>query len=187
MKCGRTPSACNASFTVPDAGRIRRRTLLTVALSAVAGCNTKSSGVWRFFSDEEARTVEAITTQLIPSDGDPGAKEAGVVNYIDLQLSKRFKKHRMAYRQGLAWVDEASRKAFGKRFVELTGDQQTQVLNAAEEQSKAFFSLILSHTRQGFYGDPRHGGNRNMASWKMLGLGTPPVRGRQRYDAPGVV
>jgi gluconate 2-dehydrogenase gamma chain len=35
---------------------------------------------------------------------------------------------------------------------------------------------------QGFYGDPRHGGNREGVSWKMLGLPYPPIRGRLRYD-----
>jgi gluconate 2-dehydrogenase gamma chain len=159
---------------------------VSVAAGTAISCGGKLSS-WRFFTDDEARTVEAITAQLIPADGDPGAKEAGVVNYIDIQLSKRFKKHRATYRRGLESVDDASRAAFGKRFVELNGDQQVQVLNTIEERDKVFFSLILNHTRQGFYGDPRHGGNRGMASWKMVGLGTPPIRGRQHYDTPGAV
>jgi gluconate 2-dehydrogenase gamma chain len=37
---------------------------------------------------------------------------------------------------------------------------------------------VVSHTMQGFYGDPRHGGNRNWASWRMLGVPITPVRGR---------
>jgi gluconate 2-dehydrogenase gamma chain len=48
--------------------------------------------------------------------------------------------------------------------------------------SRDFFALILSHTMQGFYGDPRHGGNRERVSWKMLGLPYPPIRGRLHYD-----
>ena len=68
--------------------------------------------------------------------------------------------------------------------MDLSADQQIAVLKHAEENSKAFFTLILTHTRQGFYGDPRHGGNRNMVSWKMLGLPFPPLRGRQHYDKP---
>jgi gluconate 2-dehydrogenase gamma chain len=60
-------------------------------------------------------------------------------------------------------------------------------LNSTEERSGPFFYLMLTHTRQGFYGDPRHGGNRDMASWKMLNLPTPPVRGRQRYGDPKAV
>ena len=168
---------------------LRRRTLLGAALFAAAGTavscgGAKSTGAWRFFTDDEARTVEAITAQFIPADADPGAKEAGVVDYIDIQLSTRFKKHRKAYREGLAALDAASRTSFGKRFVDLTDAQQVEALNSMEERSKVFFNLILSHTRQGFYGDPRHGGNRNRASWKMLKLATPPVRGRQHYDSP---
>ena len=40
------------------------------------------------------------------------------------------------------------------------------------------YLLFMWITRQGFYGDPRHGGNRDAASWKMLALPFPPVRGR---------
>ena len=128
--------------------------------------------------------VEAITEQLIPAGSEPGAKSAGVVHYIDIQLSKHFKKHRKAYNEGLAGVDAASFKAHGKRFVELTSEEQIEVLNTIEEYAGPFFQLILAHTRQGFYGDPRHGGNRDMVSWKMLGLPYPQVRGRQSYEGP---
>lgn len=41
-----------------------------------------------FFSPEEAATVEAFTARLIPgSPADPGAREAGVVTYIDTALA----------------------------------------------------------------------------------------------------
>jgi gluconate 2-dehydrogenase gamma chain len=160
-----------------------RRTLLGAGLSAAIGCRGgKPAGAWRFFTPDEARTVEAICAQLIPTDDFPGAKEAGVVYYIDLQLGKRFKKHRAAYRDGIAAVDSIALKNNKKRFTELAEAEQVEVLNAVEEQHKAFFNLILAHTRQGFYGDPRHGGNRGMVSWHMLGLATPQVRGRQHYD-----
>jgi len=34
---------------------------------------------------------------------------------------------------------------------------------------------------QGFYGSPRHGGNRNYASYKMMGLEYPRLIGQNRY------
>ncbi len=146
----------------------------------------RSSGAtpWRFFTAEEGQTLQSACAQLIPGDRDPGAKEGGAVNYIDLQLSVRWKRHRSAYRQGIAAIDAAGRAQFGKRFVELASEQQVQVLQTLERTSPLFFGLLLDHTRQGFYGDPRHGGNRNRVSWKMLGLPFPQVRGRQHYDAP---
>lgn len=36
-----------------------------------------------YFSQEQFRVVEAICARLIPTDGDPGASEAGVARYID--------------------------------------------------------------------------------------------------------
>jgi gluconate 2-dehydrogenase gamma chain len=35
---------------------------------------------------------------------------------------------------------------------------------------------------EGYYGAPRHGGNRDAVSWRMLGLDEPPLRGRAQYD-----
>ena|ERR1051326_6348612 len=169
---------------------MRRRTFLETSISVAASGSLLScarrggSGQWRFFTAAEARIAEAVCEQLIPADQDPGAKQAGVVNYIDIQLTRAFRKHRAAYRQGLAAVDAASRAKFGQPFPELTLDRQREVLLAAEKDSRPFFDLILNHTRQGFYGDPRHGGNRGMASWKMIGLPFPPVRGRQHYQTP---
>jgi gluconate 2-dehydrogenase gamma chain len=167
---------------------LRRRTFLGAGLSAaVAGAGISCGGGgrgsgWRFFSAAEAQTVEAICEQIIPADRDAGARQAGVVNYIDIQLTRHFKRYQKTYRQGIAAVDRASRAKFGKRFAELAADQQSEALIEVEENSRAFFDLILAHTRQGFYGDPRHGGNRGMASWKMVGLPFPPVRGRERYE-----
>jgi gluconate 2-dehydrogenase gamma chain len=167
----------------------KRRTFLGAGLAAAAGVAAVSRGggagpYWRFFTANEAIAVDAICERLIPADRDPGAHQSGVVNYIDIQLTRVLKKHQKVYRQGIAAVDAASRKQFGNRFAELSAEQQVGVLKNVERSSRVFFDLILNHTRQGFYGDPRHGGNRHMASWKMLGLPFPPLRGRQRYGEP---
>jgi len=192
--------------------RITRRKFIQVTTAAAAGsmvgCTNKKSP-WRFFTIEEGQTVAAICERIIPADQDPGATEAGVVNFIDLQLMGPYKRHRARYREGIRSVEQASLKMFGHRFTELGPERQDEVLKeleqvAAEEtrkelervaaagetrkgQSKGqssedFFSLILGHTMQGFYGDPRHGGNRGRVSWKMLGLPYPPIRGRLHYD-----
>jgi len=163
---------------------LRRRTFLGVGLAAAGStlsCSHAPAGKWRFFTPAQARTVDAICAQLIPADQDPGAHEAGVVYYIDLQLSRRLKRYRAAYVRGLEWLDSASRARFGRPFADLSGEQQIELLNLTEEKEPAFFDLILAHTRQGFYGDPRHGGNRDRVSWKMLGLPYPQIRGRQRF------
>ena len=167
---------------------LRRRKFLEIGATATASATLASCGrtgggpPWRFFTAAEARTVDAIAEQVIPADTDSGASEAGVVNFIDLQLTRRYRKHRDAYRRGIASVDAAGSKRFGKPFAELTPEQQTEVLTEIEEKDGEFFALIRAHTMQGYYGDPRHGGNRDEVSWKMLGLPSPPVRGRVPYE-----
>ncbi len=90
-------------------------------------------------------------------------------------------------------MDEMGRVQFGKVFAESSGDEQIRLLIALEKgeapkdiwktvSPQGFFEIVLAHTMQGFYGDPRHGGNRDRASWKMVGLTYPPVRGRLHYD-----
>jgi gluconate 2-dehydrogenase gamma chain len=162
--------------------RLRRRQFLGMGAAATLGGTAVScsgnKGRWRFFTPAEALIADAICEQIIPGDQDAGARQAGVVNYIDLQLTKHFKAHRDLYRQGLVTVDAISRAKRGRPFVELAFADQTAVLRDVQKQAKPFFELIVEHSMQGFYGDRRLGGNREAVSWKMLGLPFPPVRGR---------
>jgi gluconate 2-dehydrogenase gamma chain len=48
----------------------------------------------------------------------------------------------------------------------------------ADEPASAFFDLIRSHCLQGYYGNPRHGGNRDYVSYRMIGLDYPQILGR---------
>jgi len=175
---------------------IRRRRFIEFGVSAAVAGTTACSRVqspWRFLRPDEARTVQAICEQLIPEDQDAGATRAGVVNFIDRQLAGFYREYQTAYRRGIAGTDESSRALFQAGFADLNAQQQTAVLTAMERgrapgeiwkqtSSKAFFELILSHAMQGFYGSPRHGGNQDAVSWKMLGVPVPPVRGRLVYD-----
>ncbi len=154
----------------------RRKFLAAVAASTVSCGGRKSP--WRFFTSEEARTVQALCECIIPADQDPGAGWAGVARFLDLQLVGFHKALQKTYRDGLAAVDRASREKFGARFAQLNADNQTALLLQLEKQRAPFFDLLVSHTMQGFYGSPRHGGNREAVSWKMLGVPYPPIRGQ---------
>jgi gluconate 2-dehydrogenase gamma chain len=55
------------------------------------------------------------------------------------------------------------------------------VVHALVQQNPAFFELVRKHTLEGYYGSPRHGGNRDAVSWRMLGVSEPPIRGRAQY------
>jgi len=153
------------------------------------------AGTWRFFDATEAQTIDALCERIIPADEDPGASWAGVVEFIDRKLAGYYRRHQQLYRRGLQGVHESSLALFGKAFVDLTAAQQDELLAKLESNQAPgetwkqisagdFFSRLVDHTLQGFYGGPRHGGNRDAVSWQMLGLPTAPVRSRRPTTAP---
>jgi len=146
------------------------------------GCRPGNKGNWEFFTEQEGRTLTAVCDRIVPEDEYPSASQAGVLNYIDRQLMRPYRRHRNAYRHGLQDIDTASRKRFGADLASLTQQRQLEIVTDLERQGRSFFELVRSHTLEGYYGSPRHGGNRDAVSWKMLGLDEPPVRGRAQYD-----
>ncbi len=163
----------------------RRQFVAAGALGSAAvavGCTSGRQGNWDFLSDGQARTLAAICDQIIPADKYPSASQAGVLTYIDKQLARHFRRHQDAYRDGLQQAEAISRKRFGKELAALTSQQQFEVVSALEQEARSFFDLVRAHTLQGYYGSPRHGGNRDAVSWRMLGLDEPPLRGRAQYN-----
>ena len=179
---------------------LSRREFIRLAATAAAASGTISCSnskiPWRFLTLTEARTLAAICDQIIPPDKDPGAQWAGVVNYIDIQLCGPYQDLRPVYREGLAQLEAISSKHFGHDFSQLPSASQLALLKSIEKRAvstdnstasaqQSFFHLVVDHAMQGFYGDPRHGGNRDHTSWKMLALPYPPIRGQQRYSGNG--
>jgi gluconate 2-dehydrogenase gamma chain len=108
-----------------------------------------------FFTHEEYATVEHLSGLIIPSDGSPGAKEAGVAEFIDfmvangadLEESRPSRAPRNSaeavhakpwaygygiqnrFRYGLGWLDAHTRGLYGHLWRECSADQQTEVLD----------------------------------------------------------
>jgi gluconate 2-dehydrogenase gamma chain len=79
-----------------------------------------------------------------------------------------------------AWI----RNLHGKDFDRLAASEREAALKALEQGSaaiadfdgKQFFEALLQITMEGFFADPVYGGNRNKASWRMIGFpGLPAV------------
>jgi gluconate 2-dehydrogenase gamma chain len=187
------------------------------------------TGALKFFTPHEARTVEAFTARLLPgSPEDPGAREAGVVYYIDQELAHPDGFPESIYRQppyaatydedappiddgqvgsdqviwvpsdeierygyqsvltprevmriGLVALDRYSNDGFDEDFIDLTEEQQDQIIEAMVEDeaegfepfsAKAFFHVMRRHTNNGMFSDPAYGGNRNMVGWRLIGF-----------------
>ena len=159
----------------------RRRFLATCAMAggAVAvGCKSRRRNGWEFLDEEGALTLAGICDQIIPADDYPSASQAGVLIYIDRQLTRHYAKYQNNYIGGLKMADDLSLKEFGRRFALIDSQGQHRIVTAIESTDRDFFEMVRNHTLEGYYGAPRHGGNRDAVSWRMLGLAEPPLRGR---------
>jgi gluconate 2-dehydrogenase gamma chain len=87
------------------------------------------------------------------------------------------------YRIGLKLLDEHCRKAHDAPFAALSDADKDAVLTLLEKNkvdfeamgedylsASAFFGQVLADTKNGYLADPMYGGNKGMASWKMIGF-----------------
>ncbi|WAH56484.1 gluconate 2-dehydrogenase subunit 3 family protein [Pseudomonas silvicola] len=85
------------------------------------------------------------------------------------------------WRQGLAALDNHCHKTFSTAYAQLDGARQDDLLRQMESgklalelgpdlEVKELFEQILANVREGFFADPLYGGNKGMASWKMIGF-----------------
>ena len=113
----------------------------------------------RFFTRPEYALVERLTDMIIPSDGTPGAKEAGVAEFIDFMAASD-PEVQYGFRTGLTWLNAHSERMHGKPFLGISAEQQTALLEPlgfkdkarlGEEDGQRFFRLVREYTVMGFY------------------------------------
>ena len=178
--------------------------LLSAATHAHKAAKAVTPPKWEFLTAEEATEVEAITARIIPSDETPGAREAGVVYFIDRGLATFGADDQKTYREGLPELQARVSEMFPgtAKFSGLTTEQQDHVLHSFDEApaatgrgfrarpgAKDFFDTIVQHTNAGFLIDPDYGGNHDGAGWKVIGrerehMFQPPF-GYYDKDYPG--
>jgi len=138
--------------------------------------------------------VEALTSQIIPSDETPGAREAGVTYFIDRAMGSFMAHWRPSFMAGLAGFQAAARAAHPQAasFAALSPDQQTDFLHTVEKTP--FFEQARLLTCCGMFASPAYGGNRDNVGWNLLGfedkhIFEPPFgyydRGYYDRDEPG--
>lgn len=181
---------------------MRRRYFLTLSASTVGGLlvyrldrtpyrvcaqDRKIRVPLRFFTETEALTVAAAAARIFPSDENgPGAPEAGVVVYIDRQLAGPYGRDRYRYvqepfeegapeqgYQGRATPRQIYRDGLRRLNSFLTLDSAAQDGALRQIEHTPFFQLLRTHTIEGMFCDPMHGGNADLIGWQLIGFPGP--------------
>jgi gluconate 2-dehydrogenase gamma chain len=133
-----------------------------------------------FFNHADAATIAAFTERLMPSAPDkPGARDADVLNYIDLALAGAYAELQDFYRRGLAQLEAYCRNTHKEPFARLNPEQQDEVIASLENDkatgftyptAREFFNTLRTHTMEGMFADPLYGGNKDFAGWRLVGF-----------------
>lgn len=134
-----------------------------------AGDSTGAPPVLTHFSAAQAVEVEAVAARIFPSDDTPGAREAGVVHFIDRGMTTFAADQKQLFEDGLAMLgrEVAKRHPGQVRFSALTEAQQDALLKGIEGTD--FFGALRFATIAGMFALPKYGGNRDYAGWKLVG------------------
>ncbi len=150
----------------------------------------------RFFTAEEARVVTAACARIFPSDASgPGATEAGVVVFIDRQLAGPYGRDKFRYTKGPfvesypehGYQGKESPREIYRAGIKTLGDFAG--LSPADQDAKLksietsrFFQLLRTHTIEGMFSDPMHGGNAGLIGWQLVGYPGPQMSYRNEID-----
>ncbi|HET9804242.1 MAG TPA: gluconate 2-dehydrogenase subunit 3 family protein [Candidatus Acidoferrum sp.] len=131
-----------------------------------------------FFSPEQFQMVEHLAEMIIPTDETPGAKEAGVGEFIDFMVANRVpvsarrdvrstadamaigNEAQYRFLTGLTWMDAYCEGQFERAFMQCTPEQQKGLLEElafkakhkpATESGREFFHMMRDYTVVGYY------------------------------------
>jgi gluconate 2-dehydrogenase gamma chain len=144
----------------------------------------------------EWKKAAAACERIFPSDENgPGAKEAGAVIYIDRQLAGPHGRDKYRYTKG-PWVESVPEHGYqGKanpreiyregikqlgNFADLPAAGQDDRLRAIERSM--FFQLLRTHTIEGMFCDPMHGGNIGLIGWQLIVFPGPVMSYRDEIE-----
>ena len=130
-----------------------------------AACTAKEAGAaFKNLSTQEANELAAIAAQIIPATETPGAREAGVIYFIDAALGGFMAGAVGFLRAGLKDLLAANEGSFAS----LSSDEQISALKKIEMDP--FFGTVRFLTVTGMFCMPSRGGNREHMGWDLLGF-----------------
>jgi hypothetical protein len=142
----------------------------------------------RFFSPVEGKLLDAVVDRLIPQPDRAPGRRVVVTPFLDQMLfdddTDGFRKDGMpwdqeVWRQAVVGIDQTSVVRHGRRFVELDGEQQDDVLSSVQSgdadgavwrelPSPAVFAKVVQEVASVYYAHP--------SAWAEIGWPGPASR-----------
>ncbi|HJQ65725.1 MAG TPA: gluconate 2-dehydrogenase subunit 3 family protein [Gemmatimonadales bacterium] len=128
---------------------------------------------FEFLTPAQGADIEAMAAQIWPTDDMPGAREAGVVHFIDHALATDpvALPMRPLFTTGVEQLQAKVGELYpgtDTRFAALAGERQMAVLRAIE--STPFFDGVRTITMLALFANPSYGANPSGQNWAAIGF-----------------
>ena len=113
----------------------------------------------QFFTPPEFAMLDRLTELIIPRDESPGARDAGVAEFIDFMVASDAE-IQWPFRYGLDWLNARAKADQAAEFQSLSEEQQIALLRPlasrspavpADTDGRTFFALLRRYTVMGYY------------------------------------
>ena len=105
----------------------------------LTGCKTGPTFGGAKFSDADTAFLDEVAETILPATKTPGAKAAKVGQFMVVMVNDTYEdKDQKIFHEGIGKLEEASKKANGKSFMEATPEQRTTLLTSLDKEAKEY-------------------------------------------------
>lgn len=139
-------------------------TIIGAELFADLACTPRAEKVNDLFDADQVAFMDEIAETILPETSTPGAKAAKVGSFMAVMVKDCYKKEdQQVFLKGLSELDDACKKANGKKFMECNASQRTALLTKLdkeqreyqkkkkEEDPNHYFTMMKQLTLLGFF------------------------------------
>jgi len=105
----------------------------------LSGCKPANTKVNDLFDTDHVAFLNEVADTILPTTSSPGAKAANVGQFMAVMVRDCYKpENQKTFLEGISKLDEASKKQFNNKFMELQPQQRTDLLVALDKEQKAY-------------------------------------------------
>lgn len=114
-------------------------TLVGGKLFLAGGCKPATPTIEGLFTPEMQALLGEIAETILPATSTPGAKEAGVGEFIPVMVKDCYDAtHQKVFMDGLGSLEKLSKEKYGNGFMKISAEQRTELLTQLDKEQQAY-------------------------------------------------
>jgi len=108
----------------------------------ISGCKPTATKVNDLFNTDHVAFLNEVADTILPTTAaSPGAKAADVGRFMAVMVQDCYElKDQKIFLAGMGKLDDAGRKKFSSKFIDLNPEQRTDLLIALDKEQKAYYT-----------------------------------------------